>query len=84
MKVVKLSDVKNRLSELLDQVENDQDYTIISRGGACNAVVMPMGYFNGLMETIYLLKSPANSVHLDKSIRQHQSGEIISQKLDVD
>ncbi|MBE9539838.1 MAG: type II toxin-antitoxin system Phd/YefM family antitoxin [Proteobacteria bacterium] len=84
MNVVKFSVAKNQLKELLDQVEDDQDYTIISRHGAGDAVVMSMGYFTSLMETIYLLKSPANSAHLDKSIRQHQSGETISQKLAVD
>ena len=81
MKVVKFSDAKNQLEDLLDKVENDQGCTVISRRGAGDAVVMPMGYFKSLMETIYLLKSPANSAHLDKSIRQHQSGETVSREL---
>ena len=33
-----------------------------------DAVVMALDYFNGLMETVHLLKSPENVSHLEKSI----------------
>jgi antitoxin YefM len=31
---------------------------------------MSLDQFNGLMETVHLLKSPANAAHLEKSIEQ--------------
>ena len=81
MKVVNFSDARNRLKSVLDQVANDRDYTIISRRDADDAVVMSLDQFNSLMETVHLLKSPANAVHLAKSIKQYQSGETISREL---
>ena len=81
MKVVNFSDARNRLKSVLDEVTNDRDYTIISRRDADDAVVMSLDQFNSLMETVHLLKSPANAAHLDKSIKQYQSGKTFSREL---
>ena len=35
---------------------------------------MPLGRYQSLMETLYLLSTPANAAHLAKSIAQHRSG----------
>ena len=76
MKVINFSEARNKLKSLLDQVVDDADYTIISRRDAEDAVVMSLDQFNGLMETVHLLKSPANAAHLSKSIEQYRSGQI--------
>jgi len=76
MRVVNFSEARNRLKSVLDQVVEDSDYTVISRRDAADAVVMSLDQFNGLMETVHLLKSPANAVHLEKSIAQYRSGKV--------
>lgn len=75
MRVINFSDARNKLKSVLDQVINDADYTIITRRDAEDAVVMSLDQFNGLMETVHLLKSPANAAHLEKSIKQYQAGK---------
>jgi len=75
MRVINFSDARNKLKSVLDQVVNDSDYTIISRRDADDAVVMSLDQFNGLMETVHLLKSPANAAHIAKSIKQYRSGK---------
>jgi len=75
MKVINFSEARNQLKSVLDQVVNDADYTIISRRDADDAVVMSLDHFNGLMETVHLLKSPANAAHLSKSIKQYRDGK---------
>ena len=79
--MVSFSDARNRLKSVLDQVANDRNYTIISRRDADDAVVMSLDQFNSLMETVHLLKSPANAARLAKSIKQYQSGKTISREL---
>jgi len=51
------------------------DYTIISRRNADNAVVMSLEQFNGLLETVHLLKIPSNARHLANSIERYRSGK---------
>jgi len=70
MRVISFSEVRNNFKAVLDKVVNDADYTIIFRLNADDAVVMSLDYFNSLMETVHLLKSPENAVHLEKSINQ--------------
>ena len=76
MRVVNFSDARNRLKSVLDQVVEDSDYTVISRRDADDAVVMSLDSFNGLMETVHLLKSPSNAAHLETSIDQYRSGKV--------
>jgi antitoxin YefM len=76
MRVVNFSEARNHLKSLLDQVVADSDYTVISRRDADDAVVMSLEQFNGLMETVHLLKSPANAQHLSKSITQYRNGKV--------
>ena len=75
MNVVNFSEARNQLKNVLDKVVNDADCTIISRRDADDAVVMSLDYYNGLMETVHLLKSPANAAHLSKSIEQYRQGK---------
>ena len=81
MRIVNFSDARNRLKSVLDQVVDDADYTVISRRDAKDAVVMSLDHFNGLMETVHLLKSPANAAHLTKSIEQYRSGKVENHEL---
>ena len=81
MRVVNFSDARNRLKSVLDQVVDDSDCTVISRRDAEDAVVMSLDYFNALMETVHLLRSPANAAHLAKSIAQYRSGKIENHRL---
>ena len=76
MRVINFSDARNRLKSVLDQVVDDASCTVISRRDAEDAVVMSLDHFNALMETVHLLRSPANAAHLAKSISQYHAGDI--------
>lgn len=82
MRVVSFTEARNGLKSVLDQVLNDADCTVITRRDSEDAVVMSLDYYNSLMETVYLLKSPANAEHLRKSIAQYQKGEVRERKLE--
>lgn len=76
MKVVNFTEARSHLKNVLDQVAQDADFTIISRRDAEDSVVMSLDQFNGLMETVHLLKTPANAKHLEKSIAEYRSGKV--------
>ncbi len=81
MKVVTFSEARNKLKTVLDQVVDDADYTVITRRDADDAVVMSLEYFNSLMETIYLFRSPANAAHLAQSIAEYKQGQVTERDL---
>ncbi|MFT4924460.1 MAG: antitoxin YefM [Phenylobacterium sp.] len=75
MRIVSYTEAKNNLKSVLDGVVDDADCTVITRRDVEDVVVMSMGYYNSLMETIHLLSSPANATHLAKSIAQYKAGQ---------
>ena len=81
MKVVTFTEARNKLKTVLDRVVDDAGYTVITRRDANDAVVMSLDYFNSLLETVHLLKSPANAAHLERSIAQYRQGQVIEKDL---
>lgn len=84
MRVVSFSEARNSLKTVLDHVVEDADYTIITRRDAEDAVVMSLDFFNSLLETVYLLRSPANAAHLERSIAQFRQGKAVERDLPND
>jgi len=81
MRIVSFTEARNGLKSVLDHVVNDVDYTVITRRDAEDAVVMSMEHYNSLMETVHLLKSPANAAHLSKSIEQYELGQVTEREI---
>lgn len=81
MKIVSFTEARNSLKSVLDTVVNDADTTVITRRDAADAVVMSLDYYNSLMETVHLLRSPANAEHLNRSIAQYKEGKASSREL---
>lgn len=81
MKVVTFSEARNKFKAVLDRVVSDADYTVITRRDADDVVVMSLEYFNSLLETVHLLKSPANAAHLERSIAQYRQGRVTEKDL---
>ncbi len=81
MQIINFSDARNNLKGIIDRVVEDVDYTVIARRDAANAVIVSQEYFDSLMETVHLLKVPANAAHLQKSITQYRQGKAKARKL---
>jgi antitoxin YefM len=81
MQVVSFSEARESFKAVLDRVEADADVTLITRRHAQGAVVMSLDTYNSLMETVHLLRSPANAAHLQRSLEQAERGELLSHPL---
>nr|WP_320136539.1 type II toxin-antitoxin system prevent-host-death family antitoxin [uncultured Amphritea sp.] len=81
MRIVSFTEARNSLKAVLDRVINDADTTVITRRDSEDAVVMSLDYYNSLMESVHLLRSPANAEHLNRSIAQYREGETTQREL---
>lgn len=81
MKIITFTEARNKFKSVLDRVIDDADYTVITRRDSEDAVVMSLDYFNSLLETVHLLKSPANAAHLERSIAQYRQGKVTEKDL---
>ena len=81
VQVVSFSEARESFKAVLDRVEADADVTVITRRNAQSAVVMSLDTYNSLMETVHLLRTPANAAHLQRSLEQAERGELLEQGL---
>lgn len=81
MRIVSFTEARNSLKAVLDSVVNDADTAVITRRDSEDAVVMSLDYYNSLMETVHLLRSPANAEHLNRSIEQFKASKVTCRDL---
>lgn len=75
--IVSVTEAKNRLLDLIRNLKSNPEVVAITRDGVPAAVLLSMGKFEGLMETIEILSDPAAMRSIRKSLRQAQAGKWI-------
>ncbi|MGD1903062.1 MAG: type II toxin-antitoxin system Phd/YefM family antitoxin [Geitlerinemataceae cyanobacterium] len=75
------SNERQIFESVLERAIGDEECVQIARHGADDAVVMSLDYYNSLIETIYLLQSPANAAHLSRSIEQFRGDRVTERDL---
>jgi antitoxin YefM len=75
MEIVNYSEAKKNFKQVLDRVSDDCDPTLIKRIDHEDVVLLSKSHYDSIMETLYLMRSPANARHLMKAIARDQAGE---------
>ena len=65
---VSYSELRNNLASYMDEVCDSRAPLYVTRQNARSVVLMSEDDYEGLMETVHLLKSPANAARLLRSI----------------
>lgn len=70
------------LAKLLDQVTHDREVVVIRRRGEEEVAMIAASELASLMETAYLLRSPANAERLLTSLKRALASEGAPQRVD--
>ncbi|MCK0111728.1 type II toxin-antitoxin system Phd/YefM family antitoxin [Ornithinimicrobium sp. F0845] len=70
-----LREVKNRLSEVVDQVEREHDRVVITRHGKAAAVVISTDDLESLEETLKVVSRPKLVAQVRDSLAELAAGE---------
>jgi antitoxin YefM len=81
MTAMTLSEAKENLERVINQVREDDEPAIVCTDSGQQVVVLPLDEFNSWKETIYLLSNPANAAHLRRSIQEAGVGQIQEKEL---
>jgi antitoxin YefM len=65
---VTYSEARRKLAAYMDQVCDDRAPLLVTRRNERSVVLMSEEVYDGLMETVHLLNSPANAARLLRSI----------------
>ncbi|MGB9113677.1 type II toxin-antitoxin system Phd/YefM family antitoxin [Bradyrhizobium sp.] len=78
---VSYSQLRNNLASYMDEVCDDRAPLFVTRQNARSVVLMSEEDYEGLMETVHLLRSPANAARLLRSIGEADQGKLTEQEL---
>ena len=83
MKAVTYTNAKKNLRALIHQVCKDSEPTVIvSSRTQEQAVLISIEDFQAMEETAYLLRTPANLAHLERSLEQAAEGKLVDYRPD--
>lgn len=77
MQAITYTNARQNMAQHMADVVNNREIKIITRGNHPSVVMMGLDDYNSLMETCYLMSSPANAEHLLKSLEQANNGEFV-------
>lgn len=74
MKTLSYTESRANYAQVLDDVVNNREETIITRAGHDPVVIVSLADYESLRETAYLLRSPVNARRLLDSIDRLEAG----------
>lgn len=76
MKIVSYTDLRAKLASYIDEALHSRAPIIVTRQGRGNIVIISEEEYEGLEETVHLLKTPANAERLRRSIADANAGNL--------
>jgi antitoxin YefM len=71
------TEFRKRLAHYLDRANQDRDAILVTRQGSDPVVVLAQSDYEGMVETLHLLSSPANARVMEKGLSEAERGERI-------
>jgi antitoxin YefM len=84
MRAISYTRARAELAKTMDQVRDDCEPVIITRGRGPAFVLMTLEQYESLDETAYLLRSPANAQRLRQAVEELEAGHGVVRELDLD
>jgi antitoxin YefM len=79
---VSYTEARQRLSDLWDRAIADREPIRLTRRGSSPVVLIAAEEYEGLLETVHLLRSPANAERLIAALERARGGERTPRSLD--
>jgi antitoxin YefM len=81
MGITTYTDFRGHLAAYMDKVCDDRDALHVTRHNARTVVVLSEEEYEGLLETAHLLRSPANSSRLLRSIAEANANKLTEREV---
>lgn len=82
MRTLSSTALRQNLSAVMDQVNDDHEPVIVTRAGGKPVVLLSLEDYDAMDETAYLLSSPANKAALLAAIAEAHDGLTVTKTLD--
>jgi len=72
---VSISEFRSNLKAVLNQVNEDHEQILVTRPNGQAVMLVDADDYKGLMESVHLLRVPANATRLLKGVEQYRQGQ---------
>jgi antitoxin YefM len=81
MSHVSYTELRSKLAKYMDKVCDSRTPLHVTRQNARTVVMISEDEYEGIMETLHLLQSPANAARLLRSIEEADKGQLVERDL---
>jgi len=81
---VSYTELRNNLAKIMDEVCDSRDALVVTRQNARSVVLLSQDEYEGMMETLHLLRSPANAERLISSTNEADAGKLSEHSITVE
>jgi antitoxin YefM len=81
MSHVSYTDLRTNLAKYMDEVCDSRAPLHITRQNARSVVMLSEEEYEGMLETLHLVRSPKNAERLRRSIEAAEAGKLVERKL---
>jgi antitoxin YefM len=81
MNSITVSQAETNFRQVVRRILEDLEPTIVTTESGESIVMLSLDEFNAWQETLYLLSTPANAAHIQRSIAEDQAGYATEQEL---
>jgi antitoxin YefM len=78
---VSYTELRANLAEYMEKVSNSRAPLHVTRQNARTVVMIAEAEYDGMMETLHLLRSPANAARLLRSVEAAEAGRLTERDL---
>ena len=74
---VSYTDLRGNLAKYMDEVCDSRAPLTVTRQNARSVVMISEEEYDGMVETLHLLRDPANAAHLLRGLKQAAAGKMV-------
>lgn len=82
MSHVSYTQLRANLARYMEEVCDSHDALVVTRQNARSVVLISEDEYAGMLETLHLLRSPANAARLKKGIAEANAGDLIEHDIE--
>jgi antitoxin YefM len=82
MSHISYTDFRQHLAKYMDEVWDSRAPLRVTRQNARTVVMLSEAEYEGMVETLHLLRSPANAERLLRSIKSADAGRVIAREIE--
>jgi antitoxin YefM len=78
---VSYTELRSNLAKYMDEVCDNRDALTVTRQNERSVVMLSEEEYESIIETLHLLRNPANAAHLQRGLNEFKSSDVVERDI---